>query len=95
MVTLGMREHKVVFNEDISKFYHCVEVDKATQHVRRILWRFGNGGDRAHHLRHHKGQLQGQTSGMHSCRGSQRDSRKVWRREREGRVVSEESHLSE
>jgi hypothetical protein len=40
-VTLGIREHKVAFTKDISKFYQCVEPDKAAQHVRRILWRFG------------------------------------------------------
>jgi hypothetical protein len=42
-VTLGIREHKVVFTKDISKFYQCVEADEAAQHVRRILWRFGEG----------------------------------------------------
>jgi hypothetical protein len=41
-VTLGMREHKVAFTKDISKFYQCVEADEAAQHVRRILWRFGD-----------------------------------------------------
>jgi hypothetical protein len=40
-VTLGIREHKVAFTKDISKFYQCVEADEAAQHVRRILWRFG------------------------------------------------------
>jgi hypothetical protein len=40
-VTLGIREHKVAFTKDISKFYQCVETDEAAQHVRRILWRFG------------------------------------------------------
>jgi hypothetical protein len=38
-VALGMLEHK-----DISELYRCVEADEATQHVKRILWRFGNGG---------------------------------------------------
>ncbi len=42
---LGMREHKVAFTKDISKFYQCVEVDKVTQHVRRILWRFRREGE--------------------------------------------------
>ncbi len=42
-VTLGMREHKVAFTKDISKFYQCVEADKSVQHVRRNLWRFGEG----------------------------------------------------
>jgi hypothetical protein len=41
-VTLGIREHRVAFTKDISKFYQCVEADKAAQHVRRILWRFGD-----------------------------------------------------
>jgi hypothetical protein len=41
-VTLGVREHKVAFTKDISKFYQCVEADEAAQHVRRILWRFGD-----------------------------------------------------
>jgi hypothetical protein len=42
-VTLGIREHKVAFTKDISQFYQCVEADKSAQHVRRILWRFGEG----------------------------------------------------
>jgi hypothetical protein len=41
-VTLGIREHKVAFTKDISKFYQCVEADEAAQHVKRVLWRFGN-----------------------------------------------------
>jgi hypothetical protein len=41
-VTLGIREHKVAFTKDISKFYQCVEADEEAQHVRRILWRFGD-----------------------------------------------------
>ncbi len=41
-VTLGIREHKVAFTKDISKFYQCVEADEAAQHVRIILWRFGD-----------------------------------------------------
>ncbi len=39
--TLGIREQKVAFTKDISKFYQCVEVDEAAQHVRRILWKLG------------------------------------------------------
>jgi hypothetical protein len=42
-VTLGIWEHKVAFTKDISKFYQCVEADESAQHVRRILWRFGEG----------------------------------------------------
>jgi hypothetical protein len=42
MMMLGMREHKVAFTKDISKFYQCVEADEAAQNVRRIIWRFGN-----------------------------------------------------
>ncbi len=41
-VTLGIREHKVAFTKDISKFYQCVEADEAAQHERRILSRFGD-----------------------------------------------------
>jgi hypothetical protein len=41
-VTLGIREHKVAFTKNISKFYQCVEADEAAQHVKRILWRFGD-----------------------------------------------------
>jgi hypothetical protein len=41
-MTLGMREHKVAFTKDISKFYQCLEADEAGHHVRRILWRFGD-----------------------------------------------------
>jgi hypothetical protein len=41
-VTLGTREHKVAFTKDISNFYQCAEADTAAQHVRRILWRFGD-----------------------------------------------------
>ncbi len=43
MVTLGMREHKVTFTKDISKFYQCIEANEAAQRIRRILWRFGAG----------------------------------------------------
>jgi hypothetical protein len=39
-----MREHKVAFTKDISKLCQCMEAEEASQHVRRILWRFGNGG---------------------------------------------------
>jgi hypothetical protein len=45
MVTLGIREHKVAFTKDISKFYQCVEADEAAQHLRRILWRFWKEGE--------------------------------------------------
>jgi hypothetical protein len=34
---------KVAFTKDISKFYQCVEAAESAQHVRRILWRFGEG----------------------------------------------------
>jgi hypothetical protein len=44
-VTLGMREHKVAFTKDISKFYQCVEANETAQHIRRILCRFGNRGE--------------------------------------------------
>jgi hypothetical protein len=39
-VTLGMREHKVAFMKDISKFYQCLEVEETAQHM-RILLGFG------------------------------------------------------
>ncbi len=29
-VTLGIREHKVAFTKDISKFYQCVEADESS-----------------------------------------------------------------
>jgi hypothetical protein len=32
----------VAFTKDISKFCQCVEANEAAQHVRRILWRFGD-----------------------------------------------------
>jgi hypothetical protein len=32
----------VAFTKDISKFYQCVEADETAQHVRRVLWRFGD-----------------------------------------------------
>ncbi len=31
----------MAFTKDISKFYQCVEADEVAQHVRKILWRFG------------------------------------------------------
>jgi hypothetical protein len=40
-LTLGIREHRVTFAKDVSKFHQCMEADKVAQHVRRILWRFG------------------------------------------------------
>ncbi len=38
----------------IFKFYQWVEVDKAAQHVRRILWRFAKCGERPPCSREHK-----------------------------------------
>ncbi len=40
--TLGVREHKVAFTKDISKFHQCIEEGEIAQQVRRILWRFSN-----------------------------------------------------
>jgi hypothetical protein len=37
-----VRDHRVAFTKDISKFYQCDEADKAAQHVGVILWRFSN-----------------------------------------------------
>jgi hypothetical protein len=39
---LGTREYKAAFTKDISKFCRCVKADKVSQHVRWILWRFGD-----------------------------------------------------
>ncbi len=33
----------MAFTKDISKLYQCVKTDESAQHVRRILWRFGEG----------------------------------------------------
>jgi hypothetical protein len=41
-VMLVIHKYKVVFIKDISKFYQCVEADETAQHMKRILWRFGN-----------------------------------------------------
>jgi hypothetical protein len=40
--TLGVREHKVAFTKDISKFHQCIEEGEIAQQVRRILWGFSN-----------------------------------------------------
>jgi hypothetical protein len=41
-ITLRMREHKVAFTKNISKFYQCIKADETAPHVRRILWRFAD-----------------------------------------------------
>jgi hypothetical protein len=41
-VTPGIREHRIAFNKEISKFSHCVEADDTALLVTRILWRFGD-----------------------------------------------------
>jgi hypothetical protein len=53
-VILGIRENKVAFTKDISKFYQCVEADAAAQHIRRILWRFGNVDVDPNYICHYK-----------------------------------------
>jgi hypothetical protein len=42
MVMLGMRDHKLVFTKDMSKFYQCVEADEISHHVHRVLLRLGD-----------------------------------------------------
>jgi hypothetical protein len=42
MVTPGIREHRIAFTKDISKFSQCVDADDTAPLVRRILWRFGD-----------------------------------------------------
>jgi hypothetical protein len=41
-ITLGMRENKVAFTKNISKFYQCIKADETVPHVRRILRRFAD-----------------------------------------------------
>ncbi len=41
-VTLGIREHKVAFTKDMSNFYQSMEADLSAQHMRRVVWRFGD-----------------------------------------------------
>jgi hypothetical protein len=41
-VMLVIHKYKVAFTKDISKFFQCVEADETAQHMKRILWRFGN-----------------------------------------------------
>ncbi len=33
----------MAFTKDISKFYQCMGAKETAQHVRRILWRLGDG----------------------------------------------------
>ncbi len=40
-VLLGMREHRVAFNKEISKFYQNIQADETAQHMKRILRSFG------------------------------------------------------
>jgi hypothetical protein len=87
MVTLSIREHKVAFTKDISKFYQCVEADEAAQHVRRILWRFW---DRAHHIRDHKGELWCPAGWMYSHSSCAGDSSQIRKRKRDSCLVPQE-----
>jgi hypothetical protein len=39
-VILGIREHRVAFNKDISKFYQNIQGDETAQHMKIILRSF-------------------------------------------------------
>jgi len=41
-VTVGFRKHKVGFTKDLSKFYQSVRSCERDQHLRRVLWRWGD-----------------------------------------------------
>jgi hypothetical protein len=41
-VTVGFREHKYAFTKDLSKFYNCVRADELAQHMRRVVWGYGD-----------------------------------------------------
>ncbi len=82
-VTLGIREHKVAFTKDISKFYQCVEADKAAQHVRRILWRFGEKSREPTIFMTTRVNY----GWMHSYSGCAGDSVQIWRGKGEGTMV--------
>ncbi|PVE29960.1 hypothetical protein DC007_14280, partial [Enterococcus faecalis] len=40
-VNLGFRENVFALTKDLSKFYQCVEADPTAQHLRRVVWRWG------------------------------------------------------
>ena len=40
-VSLGHREYVFALAKDLSKFYQRVDVDKLAQHLRRVMWRYG------------------------------------------------------
>ncbi len=42
-VTLGVREHRYALTKDLSKFYQRVDADPLAQHLRRVMWRGGDG----------------------------------------------------
>ncbi|MFO0005902.1 MAG: hypothetical protein ACK559_32730, partial [bacterium] len=42
-VTLGVREHRYALAKDLSKFYQRVDADPLAQHLRRVMWRGGDG----------------------------------------------------
>ena len=41
-VALGFRKHRIGFIKDLSKFYQSVNASARDQHLRRVLWRFGD-----------------------------------------------------
>jgi hypothetical protein len=42
-VTLGIREHQYALTKDLLKFYQRVDADPLAQHLRRVMWRGGDG----------------------------------------------------
>jgi hypothetical protein len=43
-VTVGFREHRFALTKDLSKFYNCVLAVELAQHMRRVVWRYGDDG---------------------------------------------------
>jgi hypothetical protein len=65
-LTLGIREDRVTFAKEVSKFYQCMEADKVARHVRRILWRFGGAHRKMNvHICDHPSKLQRHPSRLH------------------------------
>ena len=42
-VTLSVREHRYALTKDLSKFYQRGDADPQAQHLRRVMWRGGDG----------------------------------------------------
>ncbi len=89
-VTLGIREHKVAFTKDISKFYQCVEADEAAQHVRRILWRFGDKSKEPTIFVTTRVNYGDRPGWLHSHSSCSRDCRPLRRRQRNSSLVPQE-----